>query len=96
MICTKILEERQAEEISSSACDSHGNTKDSISAKAALVRCAIKLDHSAVDSDLIKRIHTLDSRCDDVVDIVDSLEDTLAAIALLVAIAKLHCLMDTC
>ena len=76
-------------------CDCHGNGQDCVGAQLALVGCAVECDHGTVDSDLVEGIHAFDCRSDYVVHVVNSLENALSEVALLVAVAKLNSLVDT-
>src|SRR5262249_32985847 len=54
-----------------------------------LVRRAVEIDHGVIDVELIGSGHLQQMRSNDVIDILDGLEDALAEIAFLVAVAQL-------
>jgi hypothetical protein len=72
-------------------CDGHGDTEDGVGTQLLLVLCAIELVQEGIDGGLVLDIDLLldEGRGDGVVDVGDSLGDTLAAPLGLVAIAKL-------
>ncbi len=69
-------------------CEAHA--EDGVGAELALGGGAVELDHSLVNGALLKSGHTYDSGGNDVVHVGNSLEDALAEVALLVAVAKLE------
>ena len=73
----------------------HGDTEDCVGAQLGLVGRAIKLVDELVDLGLVLDIKTFldQSWCNDVVDVGNSLGDTLASPVRLVAITELTCLV---
>src|SRR5450759_688478 len=57
-----------------------GDAEDRVGAKLALVRGAIEGDQSGVEAGLIGRVRAEQFRGDDLADVLDGLEDTLAAV----------------
>ena len=92
---TDVAVERNAEILSGGLRDSEGDTEDSVSSKIALGGGAVKLDHGLVDGPLLESGHAYDSGSDLVVDVVDSLKDALAAVALGIAVTKFKSLVLT-
>ena len=72
------------------------DTQDGIGAELALVRRAVQRNQRKVDPALVARIDALQRPADFRVHVLDGLEHTLAAEALLVAIAQLDGLVDPC
>jgi hypothetical protein len=72
-----------------------GDTEDCVRAKIALVACAVKLDHRAVDGALIERVHAHELFRDDGVHILHRLLHPLAEVAGGVAVAELYRLVLT-
>ena len=60
--------------------DGHGHAEDGVGAQLGLVLCPVQGQHQAIDLLLLNRVHALGDNLwsDQVVDIVDSLHDTLA------------------
>ena len=60
--------------------DGHGHAEDGVGAQLGLVLCPVQGQHQAIDLLLLNWIHALGDNLwsDQVVDIVDSLHDTLA------------------
>ncbi len=81
------------------SCAGLGNgqagTQDSVGTKRSLVGAAIQLDQKLVNLGLVLDVQVLleQGRADDLVDVLHSLQDTLATPLGLVAIAKLAGLM---
>ncbi len=88
--------ERNSEIVGSCMCDSQGNSEDSVSTEIALGSSAVKLDHGLVDAPLVEDGHADDSGSYLVVDVGDSLEDALSAVAFRVTVTKLESLVLTC
>ena len=88
--------ERDLELSCSSLGNRERNTEDSVSTEVRLGRGAVELDHLLVDSPLLESIHSDDCGSNDIVDVLDSLENALAAVALGIAVAKLKSLVFTC
>ena len=83
------------EVVSGSVSHSERNAQDGVSAELALGGSAVELDHGHVDGTLVKGIHTLDFRGDYLVDILDSLQHTLATVTFLVTVTQLQGLVLT-
>ena len=66
-----------------------GDAEDGVGAQLALVRGAVELDHQVVEGALVGGIHADDLRSDDLVHGLDRVQNTLAAVDGLVAIAAL-------
>ena len=81
--------QRQACGLSGGVQSGQGNAEDGVGAQLALVRGAVELDHQVVEGALISGIHADDLRSDDLVHGLDRVENTLAAVDGLVAIATL-------
>lgn len=77
--------------------DGQANTKDGVGTKLGLVGSSIEVNQELVDLGLVLDIDILldDRRSDDLVDILDGLEDALAAPLGLVAVAELASLVLT-
>lgn len=71
-------------------CDGHGDTEDGVGAQVGLVCCAIELVEESVYGGLVLDVELLldEGRGNGVVDVADSLGDTLATPLGLVAIAE--------
>ena len=85
-----VLVERQAGFFGGGLGHGQRDAQDGVGAQLALVFGAVQLDHAHVDADLVDGVHADQVFGDDVVDVVDGLEDALAEVALLVAVAQLH------
>ena len=86
----EIAIERQLERVGRGARGGHGDSKDGVSAKVALVGRAIDLEHGGVDEALICRVDTGELGRDGAFDVLHGLHDALAEIDFLVAVAKLY------
>ena len=75
----------------------HGDTEDGVGTELGLVGGTVKLDHEVVNSALVLDVKVLldEGRAENVVDVGDGLEDTLAAPLGLVAITELAGLVGT-
>ena len=82
--------EGNAQGQSSCPCAGNGNSQNGIGAQIGLVLGAVCCDHSAVNGIDIGGIHALQGSIDGGVDVVDSLQNTLAAKAGLVAVPQLQ------
>jgi len=80
---------------SCSTADAHGDTKDGVGAKLALVGGAVDLHHELIDLGLLGDIHADQLGSEDGVDVLNSLQNTLAHVDGLVTITKLASLIDT-
>ena len=89
-ICTAdVLVQRLSVVISSSSCASQGNRQRSICTQVALERRAIEIQHNLVNLGLAGNIHADQLRSDLGVDILNSLQNSLAAETLLITITEL-------
>ncbi len=79
----------------SSLGNGQGNAQDGVGAQLALGRRTVQFDHGFVDGALLRGIHADDFRSNHLVHVVNSFQDTLAAIALFVAVAELKSLVFT-
>ena len=66
-----------------------GHRQERVGAQLAFVGRAVQLDHAAVDFFLEPRVDAGQRRSDDLVDVLHRLEDALAEVAPLVAVAQL-------
>ena len=85
--------ERNVKIVGGGVGDSEGNTEDGVRAEVALGSGAVEFDHSLIDGPLLKAGHSDDLRSDLLVDVGDSLENALSAVALRIAVAKLKSLV---
>ena len=71
--------------------DGHGDTEDGVGTELGLVGGAIKLVHEVIDGALVLDVKVLldEGGTEDIVDVGDGLEDTLAAPLALVAVTEL-------
>ena len=83
--------QRHVQGLCCSLCSSQRHTEDGVCAELALGGSSVKGEHLMVDTALVEHAVALQCRRDDVVDILNSLQHTLAAVAVLVAVAKLKC-----
>ncbi len=81
---------RQSSRIGSSLGHRQRDAKDGVRAKLGLVRCTIKIEQHLIDRNLILGVKAEQCIGNDGLDMLDRLDDALAHIALLVAIAKLN------
>ena len=87
---TDVAIEGDVEVLSGSLSDGERYTEDSVSAEVTLGLGAIESDHLQVDLTLVQGAHAVELRCDDVVDVLYCLEDTLTEVATLVAVTELE------
>lgn len=92
---TQVAVERQAGRLCCGACHGQGNTQDGVGAELGLVRGAVQFQHHGIDEALVRCVHTFKLRCDDFQDSLDCLQNALALVTVLVAVAQLHCLKGT-
>ena len=85
--------ERNVKVVGGGVSDSEGNTEDGVCSEVALGSGAVKFDHSLINSPLLKAGHSDDFRSDLLVDVGDSLENALSAVALRVSVTKLKSLV---
>ena len=90
----QILIQGQAQAVCGSVGCGHGNAQDGVGAQIALVLRAVQFQEQRVQCGLVHDVHAYDGRCDDVVDVIDSLLYALAAVALLVAVPQFHRFVD--
>ena len=78
-------------------CDGHGDTENGVGTELGLVGGTVKLVHELVDGALVLDVEVLldESGSNDIVDVGDGLEDTLAAPLGLVTITELAGLVGT-
>ena len=69
-----------------------GNTKNGVCTKATLVGSAVKLNHCEVKTALVLCVHADNEITNLSIDMLNCLQDALAKVAALVAIAKLNSL----
>ena len=72
-----------------------GDAEDGVGTQAGLIGGAVELDEHLVDGDLVQSVQADHGLGDFAVDVFDSHRDALAAVAGLVAVAKLAGLVDT-
>ena len=89
-----IFVEGHVEIVGGSLGNCERNTEDGISAEVALGVSAVESKHCLVDLDLVESAHTLEGFGDGAVYVGHSLEDALAHVAALVAVAELEGLVD--
>ena len=87
--------QRLARGLSGGVQSSQGHAEDGVGAQTTLVRGAVELDHDLIESALVGSIHADDLRSDLFVHGLDGIENTLALIHGLVAIATLPSLSFT-
>ena len=87
---TDVTEERHPELLGRGVRHRHRDAEDGVRAERLLRRSAVRLDHRAVDADLIGSITPENNLGEALVHVLDGLRDTLAPIALLVAVAELQ------
>jgi len=75
--------------------DAHGDTEDGVGTELALVGGTVDINHHLIDLSLLGDIHADELGGEDGVDVVNSLENTLAHVDGLIAITKLTSLIDT-
>ena len=68
----------------------HGNREDRVGAELALVRSAVKLDHSAVDQALLGWIQAAQSRSDCGLNVLNRFEHSFAKIMPGIVVAQLN------
>ena len=93
---TDVAVERNVKVVGGGVSDSEGNTEDGVCAEVALGGGAVEFDHSLIDSPLLKAGHSDDFWSDLLVDVGDSLENALSAVALRVTVTKLKSLVLAC
>ena len=87
---TDVAIQRNVQSLSGSLSASQRYAEHSVCTELRLRRSAVEGEHLVVDSTLTEHAVTLQGGSDDVVDVLNSLQDTLAQIATLVAVAKLE------
>ncbi len=80
--------ERQAQIVGGSVGDREGNTQNRIRAQLALGCRSVQFDHGLVDETLLEAGHPDDFRSDLLIDVLHSLEDTFAAVALRIPVTQ--------
>src|SRR5699024_11246889 len=90
-----VVVKRQGERLSRSLGNCQGYAQDRVCAELGLVRGAVRLDHGLVDGLLVERVHADDGLSDLAVDSVNSLQNALAIVAGLIAVAQLARPEDT-
>ena len=75
---------------------SQRNAQNGVSTQLRLGGRAVELEHLLVDGALLGDLHSCQCRSYDVVHVGHSLEHSLAAVALLVAVAQLEGLVFAC
>ncbi len=92
---TKIAIKGKTHFFSSCAGNCHGDCQNSISTKAALIFCAIKSNHLAIDQGLIGCFHAANQVSDFAIDVFNSLQDALTTVALRILITEFNSFTDT-
>ena len=92
---TDVAVQGHTEVVGSSVSHGERNAQDGVSAEFALSGGAVEFDHRHVDGALVKGIHTLNLGSDYLVDVLNGLEDALAAVTLLVAVTQFKSLILT-
>src|SRR6185312_7645599 len=77
------------------SCAGHRDSQNRVGAQLALVLRAVDGDHRCIDQALVGRVHSLELRGDKAFDVLDCLQNALAEIVLLSAIAQLDSLVLT-
>ena len=90
-----VLEQVQAGGLGGGLGGGQGDAEDGVGAELALVGGAVELDHELVETALVGGVEADDLGGDDVVDVVDGLLHSLAAVTALVAVAQLNGLEGT-
>ncbi len=91
----QILPKRQFKRLGRSLGTGKRHRQNSIGAQGCLVVRSIQLDESAIDLHLIEDVHADDFGGDGEIDVVDRFLDTLAHVAILIAVTKFHGLIGT-
>lgn len=86
----EVLVQRELRTVSSSMSSSQGDTKDGVSTQLALVVGSVELDHDLVDNALLTRVTAEHLLGDLLVDVLNSLENTLTGVTLLIAVTQLN------
>jgi len=74
---------------------SHRDAEDSVGAQLALVVGAVEFEHKLINFLLLGNILTNERRRNDVINIGNSLKDTLAQEAAFIVVSQLKCFIDT-
>ena len=93
---TDVAVQRDVKSLSSSLCCSQRNTEDSVSTELTLCRSTVECKHLLVNGTLVEDAVALESRSDDSIYILNSLQNALAEVTTLVAIAELESFVLTC
>ena len=72
------------------------NTKNGVRTKLTLCWSSVESEHLHINSTLFKNVKTFQSRSDNLVYIINSLEDTLSAVASLISVTKFKSLVFPC
>ena len=88
-----VFVEGQVEIVGGSLGHGEGNTEDGVGAEVRLGVGAVEFEHCLVDGYLVERAHALEGLGDGAVDVGHSLENALAHVAGLVAVAELKSLV---
>ena len=86
----QIAIQRNPQRIRRSARRRHGHGENRVRTQTAFVFCAIQRDHGRVQQPLIGGIHTGQFRSENALDVLDCLQNALAEIVALVAVAQFH------
>ncbi len=84
-----VAEQRQAGRLGGGVRDGQRDAQHGVGAELALVVGPVELDHGGVDLALVGGVEADDLLGDRLVDVLDSLQDALAQVARLVAVAQL-------
>ena len=87
---TQVLVEGQLGRVGGGTGDGQGHAEDGVGAELALVVGSVELDHHRIDDALLGGVVSDDLFGQSLLDVLNSLENTLAAVAILVAVAKLN------
>ena len=87
--------QRKAHILGGSFGNGQGNTQDGVGTQVALGRGTVQFDHGLINGALLQGRHADDCRSNLVVDVGNSLEDTLATVALGIAVTEFEGLVLT-
>ena len=85
----EVAVERELERVGGGAGAGHGDGEDGVGAELGLVLGAVDGDHGGVDEALVGGVHAGEFGGEDGFDVFDGVEDALAEVVVLVAVAEL-------